>query len=104
MFLLYYFNHEHMSYLNSTNFFLVSRIEIGSMERQLISCTNANAVRKLLVKLAATNPSKPLWTVNPSWQIPTPINSLLMSLQRGFLQDFAYVLLGKAREMTAKKV
>lgn len=80
----------------------VDRIEVGSLERQLISCTNANAVRKLLVKLAATNPTKPLFTVNPSWQIPTPINSLLMSMQRGFLQDFAYVLLGKAREMSAK--
>lgn len=80
------------------------RIEIGSLERQLISCTNANTVRKLLVKLAATNPTKPLWTVNPSWEIATPIKSVLMSMQRGFLQDFAYVLLGKARELTAKGV
>ncbi|XP_067628061.1 integrator complex subunit 8 isoform X2 [Eurosta solidaginis] len=80
----------------------IMRIEVGSLERQLIACTNANTVRKLLVKLAATNPTKPLWTVNPSWEIATPIKSLLMSMQRGFLQDFAYVLLGKAREMTAK--
>ncbi|XP_054738863.1 integrator complex subunit 8 [Anastrepha obliqua] len=80
----------------------IMRIEVGSLERQLISCTNANTVRKLLVKLAATNPTKPLWTVNPSWEIATPLKSLLMSMQRGFLQDFAYVLLGKAREMTAK--
>lgn len=58
----------------------------------------------MLVKLAATNPSKPLWTVNPSWQIPTQLNSLLMGFQRGFLQDFSYVLLGKAKEMSAKKV
>uniref|UniRef100_A0A1A9ZGI3 INTS8 TPR repeats domain-containing protein n=1 Tax=Glossina pallidipes TaxID=7398 RepID=A0A1A9ZGI3_GLOPL len=78
------------------------RIEIGSLERQLISCTNANTVRKLLVKLASTNPAKPLWTVNPSWEIATPLKSVLMSMQRGFLQDFAYVLLGKARELTAK--
>lgn len=83
---------------------VVVRIEIGSLERQLISCSNANTVRKLLVKLASTNPSKPLWTVNPSWEIATPLKSLLMSLQRGFLQDFAYVLLGKARELTAKRV
>ncbi|GBP04090.1 Integrator complex subunit 8 [Eumeta japonica] len=52
----------------------------------------------------ATNPSKPLWTVNPSWEIATPIKSVLMSMQRGFLQDFAYVLLGKARELTAKGI
>lgn len=78
------------------------RIEIGAWERQLISCTNANTVRKVLVKLAPTNPSKPLWSINPSWQIPSPIKSLLMSFQRGFLQDFSYVLLGKSREMASR--
>lgn len=80
------------------------RIEIGAWERQLISCTNANTVRKVLVKLAPTNPSKPLWSINPSWQIPSPIKSLLMSFQRGFLQDFSYVLLGKSREMASRNV
>ncbi|XP_055382433.1 integrator complex subunit 8 isoform X2 [Condylostylus longicornis] len=80
----------------------IPRIEIGNIERQLISCSGANAVRKLLVKLASTNPTRPLWTVNPSWQIPQPINQILSSLQRGFLQDFSYVLMGKAREMAVK--
>lgn len=74
------------------------------LEQQLIVCTNANIIRKLLVKLASTNPSKPLWTVNPSWEIATPIKSVLMSLQSGFLQDFAYVLLGKSRELSARGV
>lgn len=97
--------HATLAMLNEWKFSSkMPRIEIGSLERQLISCTNANTVRKLLVKLAATNPSKPLWTVNPSWEIATPIKSVLMSMQRGFLQDFAYVLLGKARELTAKGV
>lgn len=77
--------------------------EIGSIERQLISCTNANLVRKLLVKLAGTNPTKPLWTVNPSWDLATPIKSILMAMHPVFSQDFAYVVLGKARELTAKK-
>lgn len=79
-------------------------IEIGMLEQQLIACKNANIIRKLLVKLASTNPTKPLWTVNPSWEIATPIKSVLMSLQSGFLQDFAYVLLGKARELCARGV
>lgn len=74
------------------------------LEQQLIVCTNANIIRKLLVKLASTNPAKPLWTVNPSWEIATPIKSVLMSLQSGFLQDFAYVLLGKSRELSARGV
>ncbi|XP_053669631.1 integrator complex subunit 8 [Anopheles nili] len=80
-----------------------SRVEIGQLERQLISCTSANAVRKLLVKIAGTNPSKPLFTINPSWTIPYPLEQLLIPLQRGFLQDFAYILIGKAREFTARK-
>lgn len=52
---------------NSTYRFHISdpRLEVGAMKRQLISCTNANVVRKLLVKLMGTNPVKPLWTINP---------------------------------------
>lgn len=45
----------------------VSRLEVGALRRQLISCTNAIGVRKLLVKLAGTNPAKPLWTINPRY-------------------------------------
>lgn len=84
--------------------FKVADVEIGMLEQQLIVCTNANMIRKILVKLASTNPAKPLWTVNPSWEIATPIKTVLMSLQGGFLQDFAYVLLGKSRELSARKV
>ncbi|KAL1380727.1 hypothetical protein pipiens_013974 [Culex pipiens pipiens] len=79
------------------------RLEVGTFERQLITCTHASGVRKMLVKLAGTNPTKPLWSINPSWSIPMPMKQLLMSLQRGFLQDFAYILVGKSRELAAKK-
>ncbi|XP_035792559.1 integrator complex subunit 8-like [Anopheles albimanus] len=79
------------------------RLEVGQLERQLISCTSASAVRKLLVKLAGTNPSKPLFTINPSWTVPYALEQILIPLQRGFLQDFAYILIGKARELTARK-
>ncbi|XP_058118359.1 integrator complex subunit 8 [Anopheles ziemanni] len=79
------------------------RLELGQLERQLISCTSANAIRKLLVKIAGTNPSKPLFTINPSWSIPYALEQILIPLPRGFLQDFAYILIGKARELTARK-
>ncbi|KAJ6650141.1 Integrator complex subunit 8, partial [Pseudolycoriella hygida] len=78
------------------------RLDIGAMRRQLISCTNANVVRKLLVKLMGTNPTKPLWSINPSWSAPVPIDAMIASLQRCFLQDFAFVLVGKAKELAAK--
>lgn len=38
-----------------------------------------------------------------SWVIPLPLKQVVLSLPRGFLQDFAYILLGKAREMVAKR-
>lgn len=47
--------------------FLVQRLEVGVMKRQLIVCNTATEVRKLLVQLAGTNPTKPLWTTNPRW-------------------------------------
>lgn len=81
----------------------VLRLDVGTYERQLITCTHASGVRKMLVKLAGTNPTKPLWSINPSWSIPLSMKQLLVSLQRGFLQDFAYILVGKSRELAAKK-
>lgn len=116
-----------MFHRTKQNLFLDPRLEVGAMKRQLISCTNANVVRKLLVKLMGTNPAKPLWTINPryvcvsgfqglcrkklfkfafldSWTAPIPLDSVIKSMQRCFLQDFAYVLVGKAREFAAKSV
>lgn len=78
------------------------RVEIGALERQLISCTQPEQVRKLLMKLSNTIPSKNLWTVNPSWEVHSSIQSIIMSLPRGFLQDFSYILFGKSREMMVK--
>lgn len=37
-----------------------------------------------------------------SWVVPNPLPTIITSMQRGFLQDFAYIICGKAREMTAK--
>lgn len=78
------------------------RVEIGALERQLISCNQPQQVRKLLIKLSQTVPTKNLWTVNPSWEVHSSIQSIIMSLPRGFLQDFAYILFGKSREMMVK--
>lgn len=78
------------------------RVEIGALERQLISCTQPQQVRKLLIKLSQTVPSKNLWTVNPSWEVHSSVQSIIMSLSRGFFQDFAYILFGKSREMMVK--
>lgn len=80
----------------------MSRLEIAHTERQLINCANPKTSRTLLVRLASMNPAKPLWNINPSWVIPDQIRSLILSLPRGFLQDFSYVLTGKAKELAGK--
>lgn len=101
------------------------RLEKGAFERQLNSCSNANGIRLCLVKLAAIKRNDPLWKINPrfdfiknfflvfkkfffcfvySWVLQVPLKSIIMSSQRGFLQDFSFILLGKAREMSVKNV
>lgn len=60
------FDRFNVPFSHNFRFFCIDpRLEVGAMKRQLISCTNANVVRKLLVKLMGTNPVKPLWTINP---------------------------------------
>lgn len=80
----------------------MNRVDVAALERQLISCTNANSVRILLVKLCGTAPGKPLWAINPSWDVPQPLKALIMAMPVSFLQDFSYVLLGKARELATR--
>lgn len=46
---------------------------------------------------------KPLWLVNSCWELPIPLQSVVMSLSRGFLQDYSYVLLAKSRELVMSK-
>lgn len=80
----------------------IPRLEQAAAERQLCSCTSATLVRKLLVKLAGMNPTKPMWSINPSWAVPDQLRVVIMSINRGFLQDFTYILIGKAKELIAK--
>ncbi|XP_017108502.1 integrator complex subunit 8 [Drosophila bipectinata] len=80
----------------------MTRVDVAALEQQLISCTNANTVRILLVKLCGTAPGRPLWAINPSWDVPQPIKNLIMGMPVSFLQDFSYVLLGKARELAMR--
>ncbi|XP_059608523.1 integrator complex subunit 8 [Phlebotomus argentipes] len=85
------------------------RLEVGQLKRQLIN-SNASDVRKLCRKLGSMKEydegrrrPRELWEINASWSIPIPLQSVLKSLQRGFLKDFAYIALGKARELTNRK-
>uniref|UniRef100_A0A182MXX2 INTS8 TPR repeats domain-containing protein n=1 Tax=Anopheles dirus TaxID=7168 RepID=A0A182MXX2_9DIPT len=79
------------------------RLEMGHLERQLISYNNSTTIRKLLVRIAGKTPSKPLYTINPNWTISYAMEQALVPVQHGFLQDFAYIITGKAREQAARK-
>ncbi|XP_034824046.1 integrator complex subunit 8 [Maniola hyperantus] len=75
----------------------VPELEIGRLKKRLIEASTADDVRMCLVKLAMMVPSSPLWKLNPSWKPPGGLGNALISLPRGFLQDFGYVVSGAAR-------
>ncbi|XP_031630488.1 integrator complex subunit 8 isoform X3 [Contarinia nasturtii] len=87
----------------------VTLLELGALKRQLINCATANAVRVLLVKctnlIMTSDPrlSMEPWHINPSWIMPISIKSVLMSMPRGFLQDFSYICIAKAKDFAAKQ-
>ncbi|KAI5632528.1 integrator complex subunit 8 [Phthorimaea operculella] len=75
----------------------VHELELGRMKKCLIEASTADDIRMRLVNLAVTDPSLPLWKLSPSWKPAEGIKSALMSLPRGFLQDFGYIVSGSAR-------
>lgn len=78
-------------------------IKFGDLERKLVACMAPKQVRKHLVELAKLNPQVPLWAINKNWFIPADVRICVLNLKRGFLQDFSYILLGKANESVQKK-
>ncbi|XP_050673559.1 integrator complex subunit 8 isoform X2 [Leptidea sinapis] len=75
----------------------VPELEMGRLKKRLIEASTADDVRMNLVKLAVMSPSSALWKISPSWKPPGGLGSSLMSLPRGFLQDFGYIVSGAAR-------
>lgn len=75
----------------------VPELEMGKLKKRLIEASTADDVRMCLVKLATMAPSSPLWKLSPSWKPPGGLETALISLPRGFLQDFGYVVSGAAR-------
>lgn len=81
-------------------------LEVGAVEQQLIQSYDADEIRQLLGKLSdfpssSSSQSKDIWNVNSKWELPIPVQSVVMSLPKGFLQEFCYVLLAKAQELAA---
>ncbi|XP_026668358.1 integrator complex subunit 8 isoform X2 [Ceratina calcarata] len=78
-------------------------IEIYELEQKLIQTYDTAEIHEILIRLDGKHRMKPLWHVNSCWELPIPLQSVVMSLPRGFLQDYSYVLLAKSRELVASK-
>lgn len=74
-------------------------LEAKVTEQKLIASYDTEEIRDLLVKLSATSTNKPVWRLNSSWELAIPLQSVVMSMPRGFVQDFSYVLLAKSRQL-----
>lgn len=79
------------------DFKTIPELEMGRLKKRLIEASTADDVRMCLVKLAMMAPSSPLWKLSPSWKPAGGLGNALVSLPRGFLQDFGYVVSGAAR-------
>lgn len=74
------------------------KAELRSLEKKLITCNEHKDIKEVLVKIAMINAGTAVWTINPQWELPIPLQSVVKSLPRGFVQDFSYVMLAKSKE------
>ncbi|KMQ88336.1 integrator complex subunit 8-like protein, partial [Lasius niger] len=80
-----------------------TRIEVFELEQKLVESYDCHMIRETLIHLDGKKRMKPLWHVNSCWELPIPLQSVVMSLPRGFIQDYSYVLLAKSRELVTSK-
>ncbi|XP_046812830.1 integrator complex subunit 8 isoform X1 [Vespa crabro] len=78
-------------------------IEVFELEQKLIQSYDSQEIHETLLLLDSKLRMKPLWHINNYWELPIPLQSVVMSLPRGFLQDYSYVLLAKSRELVISK-
>jgi len=79
------------------------RIEVFKLEQKLIETHDCHIIRETLIHLDEKHRMKPLWHINSCWELPIPLQSVVMSLPRGFIQDYSYILLAKSRELLTAK-
>ncbi|KAL3287788.1 hypothetical protein HHI36_002251 [Cryptolaemus montrouzieri] len=74
------------------------KCELKQLEQKLIATYDPKVVREVLMVISQNSLGISVWGMNPLWELPIPLQSVLQSLSRGFLQDFAYVMLAKSKE------
>lgn len=73
------------------------------LKQKLIESYNCHEIRETLIKLGEKHCTKPLWDINSCWELPIPLQSIVISLPRGFNQDYSYIMLAKSKELVASK-
>ncbi|XP_017782006.1 PREDICTED: integrator complex subunit 8 [Nicrophorus vespilloides] len=79
------------------------KLDLRLIEQQLISSYDSKEIRDLLVKVNCKNSNRLAWKINPKWELPIPLHSVVTSISRGFIQDFSYVMLAKSKELMLAK-
>ncbi|XP_066143354.1 integrator complex subunit 8 [Euwallacea fornicatus] len=74
------------------------RAELRRLSKQLISTCDWKEIKDILTKIGMTNMGVAMWDINPQWELPIPLQSVVKNLPRGLLLDFTYVLLAKSKE------
>ena len=85
--------------------FIIARttFKVFELERRLVLSYDAREIREILMCLDGTNPMSPMWRVNSRWELPIPLQSVVMTMPRDFRQDYTYALLAKSRELVIAK-
>lgn len=59
------------------------RLEVRSLEQQIILCYDLMELRQLLVKITARSGSRSVLRINPCWELPIPLQSVLVAMPKG---------------------
>jgi hypothetical protein len=59
------------------------KLEIKQLEQDLIATYDHKEIRDLLKKISMNQLGTSVWNINPQWDLPIPIQSVLKSLPRG---------------------
>lgn len=66
-------------------------MELRQLEQQLIATYDYKEIKEILVKIAVLNLGTTVWNINPQWELPIPLQSVLKSLPRGnFLYKYIF--------------
>ena len=78
--------------------------QVGCLERRLMESYSPPELAATLRQLSDLQPGRPLWRSNTRWQLPIPVQSVIMSLPAGFARDYFYIVMAKANELLQLKV